>query len=314
MKIVLSASIALDRIMVYPGKFAEVIQPDKLHVLSISVLLDELKETRGGVAANIAYSLALLGENPVLYGSVGDNAREYMDDLAAHGVDTSLVHYSHLPTASFSVMTDKADCQIGGFYPGAMGDAASLTFEKWQPDEAFVVIGPHDPTQMKNQVAEVKARGLRMFYDVGQQVINIDSADLVAGVAAAELLIVNDYELGMLQEKSKLSLADILQQVKVLVVTLGAQGCEVYHQGKMSAVPAMVLTPDQVVDPTGAGDAFRAGFLYGYIRDWPLEACAKLGSVVASYAIQKVGTQEHTFTKEAISQLYKDTYQEQLHW
>lgn len=300
--------------MVYPGTFESVIQPDKLHVLSISLLLNDLKETRGGVAANIAHSLALLGEKPLLYGSVGDNAREYMKDLEARGVDTSFVHYSNLPTASFSVMTDKSDCQIGGFYPGAMSDASSLTFDRWQPDELFVVIGPHDPTQMNTQVTEVKKRGFRMLYDVGQQVINIGAEDLIAGVAAAELLIVNDYELGVLQEKTKLSLADILQQVKVLVVTLGSQGSEIYHQGKMDAVPAVVLSPNQVADPTGAGDAFRAGFLYGYVRKWSPETCAKLGSVVASYAVQKVGTQEHTFTKKDISQLYKKTYQEQLHW
>ena len=306
MKLILSGSIAIDRIMVYPGKFIDVIQPDKLHVLSISLLLEELQETRGGVAANIAYSLALLGEKPVLYGSVGDNARGYMDDLAGMGIDTSLVHYSEKPTAAFTVMTDQTDCQIGGFYSGAMGDAASLSVERFKDDDILMVVSPHDPVQMARQVAECKQLGKRLFYDVGQQASNIGADDIRSGIEAAELLIVNDYEMGVLEQKTGWSAADIKSKVKVCVVTLGEQGCVVSTAGKEEKISAAKV--GKVVDPTGAGDAFRAGFLYGYIRNYKPTVCAQLGAVTAVYAVEHKGTQGHSFTLPEIQNRYQASY------
>jgi adenosine kinase len=306
MKILLSGSIALDRIMNFPGKYADVIQADKLHVLSVSVLLKELKDTRGGVAANIAYTLALLGEKPILYGSVGENAREYMNTLKKMGVDVGHVHYSKLPTATFTVLTDEVDCQVGGFYPGAMSDAAELTIERFKKDDVFVVVAPHDPTQMAKQVAECAALGKRLFYDVGQQAANISGEDIRAGIMSAELLIVNDYEMTLLAKKTGWSEAQIQQMMKVCVVTLGDKGCAIYHEGKEQRVPAVKV--GNVVDPTGAGDAFRAGFLYGYVRDWSLEKCAQWGGVAAMYAIEKHGTQEHHFTMKEFEVKYTQTF------
>src|SRR5258708_187229 len=187
MQLLLTGSIAIDRIMVFPGRFSDVIQPDKLHILSISVLVNELKETRGGTSANIAYTLALLAEKPILLGSVGSSARSYMKNLAKMGIDTQYIHYSKLPTAAFTVMTDQANCQIGGFYPGAMGDAASLKIAQFAEDDVFVVVSPHDPQQMAQQVAESHKLKKRLFYDVSQQISNISAADLRAGVEATEL-------------------------------------------------------------------------------------------------------------------------------
>lgn len=230
--IVLTGSVSFDRIMVFPGRFSEVIQPDKLHVLSISVLLDELKESRGGVAANIAYALALLAEQPILYASVGENARAYMGELAELGVQTQHVHYSKLPTATFTVMTDRDDCQVGGFYPGAMSDAQGLKLKQFQAQHPLVVISPHDPAQMARQVAECHSLSLPMVYDIGQQVSNVSADDLRAGVEAAQVLIVNDYEMGVLMAKTGWSHAAISKRVPVVVVTLGAQGCEVFTKGQ----------------------------------------------------------------------------------
>ncbi len=299
MKILLTGSIALDRIMVYPGKFSEVIQPDKLHVLSLSLLINELKETRGGVAANIAYTLALLGEKPVLLGSVGTAAKSYMKDLGKQGVDISRVHYSDLPTATFTVITDQANCQVGGFYPGAMSDSHSLRVSEFDPSEHFVVISPHDPQQMAKQVEECRASKMRLFYDVGQQASNISGKDIRAGIEAAELMIVNDYEMSQLVEKTGWDEDEIRNKVKIFIVTLGAKGCLIYQQGadEILSVPAMKV--ESVVDPTGAGDAFRAGFLYGYIRDFDIRTCAEFGTTAAAYAIEKHGTQAHFFTKKA---------------
>jgi adenosine kinase len=299
--------------MIYPGSFAEVIQPDKLHVLSLSLLLNELKETRGGVAANIAYSLALLGEKPTLLAAVGENARSYMEALAELGVQTNVVHYSHLPTATFTVMTDTHNCQIGGFYPGAMGDAASLTLEPFDPKKTLVVISPHDPKQMNRQVKECAQKKMRLFYDVGQQINNISAEDIKAGVEAAELLIINDYEYEVLQQKTGWREQELLEKVKTIIVTLGEKGSVIKERRKKKEeIKISAVKIKKVVDPTGAGDSFRAGFLYGYVREWDLERCAELGSVVASFAIEKHGAQEHKFDRKKIENRYKNTYSKEI--
>lgn len=310
--LVLTGSVALDRIMVYPGTFAEVIQPDKLHVLSLSLLLDKLKETRGGVAANMAYSLALLGEKPTLLAAVGENARPYMEDLAELGVKTDTVHYSSLSTATFTVMTDTQNCQIGGFYPGAMSDAAGLTFNLFNPNQIFAVVSPHDPGQMNSQIRECNKKKIRLFYDVGQQINNISPTDIKAGVEAAELLVVNDYEYKVLQQKTSWSEVELLDRVPTIVVTLGEQGSVIKQ--KLADKKVKAVKVERVVDPTGAGDAFRAGFLYGYVRDWDTTQCAQLGSVVASFAIEKHGAQKHFFSQADIEKRYYLTYKKQLRW
>lgn len=299
--------------MSFDGLFEEMIQPDKLHILSISVLLKELRRTRGGIAGNIAYSLAQLGEHPVLFASIGGEQREYMEVLRILGVDISHVHYSSLPSASFSVITDKKDCQVGGFYPGAMGDAKALSIKEFSKDDVLVVISAHDPVQMGVQIDECKKLKKRLCFDIGQQVIALSEDVLRKGIAATELLILNDYEMGMLAKRSKMSVDQIITSVKTCVITLGERGSRVYTQaldGREIHVDA--VKADNVVDPTGAGDAFRAGFLYGYVRNWEASTCAKLGATVAAYAVEHRGTQEHTFTKEEITQRYLKQYQQEL--
>jgi len=312
MKILITGSIAIDRIMVFNGKFRDVIQPDKLHLLSVSVLLDQLKDTRGGVAANISYSLALLGEKPVLFGSVGKEAKSYMTDLQQLGVDIDHIHFSDLPIATFTVMTDLQNCQIGGFYPGAMSDAAELSIEKFKEDDVFVVISPHDPRQMAKQVEECKKFKKRLFYDVGQQASNILGEDIRAGIEAAELLIVNDYEMGVLIKKTGWSKKQIQDKVHACVVTFGEQGCVIKTPNEPELkVPA--TQADQVVDPTGAGDAFRAGFLYGYLRDFHIEECAEMGSTAAAFEIEQQGSQAHTFTVNEFFERYYKNYPQRKH-
>lgn len=306
MKLILTGSIAIDRIMTYDGRFADVIQPDKLHILSLSVLLSNLQETRGGVGANIAYTLALLGDKPLLYGSVGQNAAEYMSALEEMGIDTSLVHFSSLPTATFSVITDKSDCQVGGFFSGAMGDAKSLTIEHFKDENVFIVISPHDPSQMAEQVKECKKLKKRMCYDIGQQASNVLAKDIKEGIEACELLIVNDYEMGILTEKTGWSQEKITDTVKTVVVTLGEKGSLVWNNGEKRLVASNKTK--ELVDPTGAGDAFRAGFLYGYVRDTDPVICAQLGATAASFSIEHRGTQEHHFTRAQ----FRERYQKQF--
>lgn len=333
-RLILAGSIAIDRIMNFDGTFEEAIKPDKLHVLSLSVLLKQVVDTHGGVAANIAYSLALLGENPLLLGAVGENGRSYMEKLQNLGVDTQLVHYSELPTASFTVMTDRNDCQVGGFYPGAMSDegvtpledavhtvtlgkkSAQKTTQKLV-EKPLIVISAHDPQLMARQVSTCQKHDYRLFYDASQQINNLSGNDLQQGVEAAELLILNDYELEVLQQKTGWTLTELQAKIPVLVVTLGEKGCLIYdsrqaNTKQMSEHQVPPVTNLKVVDPTGAGDAFRAGFLYGYIRDWSLVECAQLGSVVASFAIERHGTQEHQLLREQLRHRLKETYDVEL--
>lgn len=310
MRLVLTGSIAVDRILNFPGKYADVIQKDKLHVLSVSVLVDNLVDTRGGIAANISYNLALLGEKPVLLGSVGKDAKAYMSELESLGVDISHLHFSQKPTASFTVMTDMADCQVGGFYPGAMSDASSLTLEKFDPSKDFIVISSHDPKMMAKQVKEAKKRKFRYFYDVGQQISYISEKDIKDGIKKAELLIVNDYEMGVLLQKTGLTQEEIVKMIPVVVITLGEKGSLLFEKGKSKEIKAVKVK--KVLDPTGAGDAYRAGFLYGYIRQWPVERCVQLGSITATFAIQKHGTQQHHFTKTEIEKMLQKHYKVEI--
>jgi adenosine kinase len=309
--LILCGSIALDRIMNFSGSYKDLIKPDKLHVLSVSVLLDTLEETRGGIGANIAHTIAALGEEPVLLGSVGPNAKPYIEDLKKEGIDTSHVHFSKLPTASFTVMTDKDDNQVGGFYTGAMSDSSGLTLKHWARKDALVCVSAHDPAAMNAQVSECQELGLSLFYDPGQQVSNSPAEDLKAGVGAAEVLIVNDYEFGVLADRTGLSPEAIKAKVPIVITTLGKNGSVIEGAKVPQPVTIPVAKPNALVDPTGAGDAYRAGFLYGYLRQWQLPACGRLGAVTASFALEYHGTQVPIST-EAVRERYQQTFNEEI--
>jgi adenosine kinase len=310
--IVISGSIAIDRIMGFEGRYSDHIHLKKLDSLSISIFLKELKDAYGGVGANIAYSLALLGEEPVLVGSVGKDALLYMEKLAHDGVNITHVYESALPTASFNVITDSDQNQVGGFYPGAMFDSSALTFAPWKDKNPIVVVSPHDPKAMKRQVEECKKWDLRLCYDIGQQVSNLPGDEMRAGVEAAEILILNDYELTVLSEKTGLSVKEIKSRVPIVITTLGKDGSVIEGAKVNAPITIGVAKPKQVADPTGAGDAFRSGFLYGYARGWPLKTSAQLGAVCGTYAIESVGTQSHTFTTAEIMARYQDAFKEEL--
>jgi adenosine kinase len=309
--LILCGSIALDRIMNFSGSYQDLIKPDKLHVLSVSVLLDKLEETRGGVAANIAHDIALLGEQPVLLGSVGPDAANYVKDLAAEGINTEHVHVSDVPTASFNVMTDRDDNQVGGFYPGAMADSGSLSLKPWAGQNVLVCVSAHDPTGMKAQVAECGQYGLPLVYDPGQQVSNSPAEDLKAGTKAAKILITNDYELDVLCEKTGIAPETIKAETPLVITTFGKDGSIIEGTQTPEPIKIPAAKPAELVDPTGAGDAYRAGFLYGYLRQWPLPACGRLGAVLASFVIEHHGTQAR-FSKEAIRERYQETFNEEI--
>lgn len=310
-QLIIAGSIAFDRIMNYRGRFRDVIKPDKIHVLSLSILLDKIEDTRGGIGANIAYNLALLNEQPVLLGSVGPDASLYVEKLQQLGVNIDYLHFSEKQTATFNVFTDSDDNQIGGFYGGAMDDSGSLSLASWANKDALIVISPHHPPAMRRQVAEAQEHGLRLVYDISQQVANCPSEDLRAGLEAAELVIVNDYEAAMLTERSGYTQKDLISMLKVLVITRGKEGSDIYTgKNKPIKISAAITQAEQ--DPTGAGDAYRAGFLYGYVRDWGLKTCGQMGAVAASFAVEAHGTQKHAFTAETFKKRYNEYFNEEV--
>lgn len=313
MNIILTGSLSVDQIMIFDGLFEEIIHPDKLDTLSIAPLVDKFKRSPGGTSGNIAYSLALLGEKPILYSSIGSESKTYINNLSKIGVDTSLVHYSSLPTATFSVLTDKNNCQVGGFYPGAMSESSSLLINKFKDDDVLIVISAHDPKQMAIQSQECITLKKRMVYDVGQQVLVLNKKDLELGIKAAEILIVNEYEMSVISKKIDLSKEDIIKQTKITIVTLGEKGSVIYaEKDNWNPLKVKAANIKKVIDPTGAGDAFRAGFLYGFVRDWSLQQSARLGSITASFAIENHGTQEHKLNWPKIKNRYKQTYSKEL--
>lgn len=310
--IVISGSIAIDRIMNFQGRYADHIRPEKIDSLSISIFIRNLTDAHGGVGANIAYSLALLGETPILLGAVGKDGLLYMEELAHQGVDITHVFESKLPTATFTVLTDSDQNQVGGFYPGAMFDSSTLTLEHWKDAAPIVVVSPHDPKAMKRQVAECKKWSLRLCYDIGQQVSNIPAEDLLAGMQTAEILILNDYELTTFSQKVGVSIADIKKKVPVVITTLGKDGSVIEGARIPTSIQVGAATVKHVADPTGAGDAYRSGLLYGLARDWPLKACAQLGAICGAYAVESLGTQAHSWTPAEITDRYEQTFSEPL--
>ena len=308
--VILSGSISIDRIMNFGGHYKDLIQADKIHVLSLSVLINNLTDSRGGTAGNIAYNLGLLGEHPILLGSVGPNTDAYLKDLKRLGVDVSHVHKSKLPTATFTVLTDQSNNQVGGFYPGAMSDNEGLTLDPWLTRSPLVVVSANDPKAMRKLTDLCGEHKLEMMYDLGQQVSNVSKDDLFAGLAAAHILILNDYELGVLSAKTDMPESEIKAQVPLVITTLGEKGSRI--EGKLVAKP-INRSPIQNVtplDPTGAGDAYRAGFIHGYLQGLSLKVCGQLGSCLAAYTVEKVGTQTHSFTMVEFQERYKNTYKE----
>lgn len=306
--LVLTGSLAIDQILHYEGSLAEQLSSTKLNSLSLSVLLSGFVQSEGGTAGNIAYSLALLGERPVLVASIGREQVGYLDRLARMGVEVSLVHISPERTASFTVLTDSQACQIGGFYPGAMADAMSLSLQRFTGQNAIVMLSAHDPRQMGVQLLEAAQGRLRLIFDIGQQVAALRPEVIRQGLAASELLLVNEYELDLLSKKIALPPETIYELVPATIVTLGVQGSRLHQRGQGGQGQAISAVLAQAVDPTGAGDAYRAGLLYGYMRNWPLLVCMQLGATLAAFCVEFHGTQQHNFSREALLERYQHTY------
>lgn len=295
MKILLTGSVAYDYLMTFPGLFNEQILPERLESISLSFLVNSMSRQRGGIAPNIAYTLAMLGEEPFLMATVGEDFNDYRDWLESKGIDTSNVKV--IPgvfTASFFATTDQSNSQIASFYPGAMAYAAEQSLKNLEEKPDLVVVSPNDPDAMKNFAAECRTLKIPYLYDPSQQILRLSGEEILRDMKGAHFLFVNDYESGLISKKTGLSLEEILKIVNIVVVTRGEKGTSVYAEGKELNLP--VVPPIKIVDPTGVGDAFRGGFLAGYSKGWNWEICGKMGTLAATFCLEKKGTQNHTFS------------------
>ncbi len=297
MNVVVTGSIAFDYLMAFPGRFVDHILPDQLHRISLSFLVDEMRRQRGGCAANIAYNLALLGEHPRVMGTVGQDFGEYRAWLEQHGVDTSLTRDEpDLFTASFFVNTDRDGNQIASFYTGAMARARNLSLHDLDVRPVdLVTISPNDPEAMVKYAAECRELSIPYLYDPSQQIIWLSGEDLRAGLEGCDLLVVNEYEFEMLREKTELSAEAIHSApARACVVTLGAEGAHIWVEGTLHAIPP--IPPQRTDDPTGVGDAYRAGLIKGLVLDLPWELAGRMGALAATYVLEHPGPQGHRYT------------------
>ncbi|HWQ04653.1 MAG TPA: carbohydrate kinase family protein [Longilinea sp.] len=310
MTIVCTGSIAFDYLMTFPGYFREQILIDKLENISLSFLVDTMIRQRGGVAPNIAYTLALLGERPAVMGTVGEDFSEYRAWMEAQNIDTSLVKVIDGKfTASFFANTDLANNQISSFYTGAMANAGEIKLRDLPFKADLVVISPNDPAAMYQYSVECQELGLPYLFDPGQQVARNPGDQLRAGVEGAQSLFVNEYEFELLQKHTGLSEKKILEHVKYMVVTCGEKGARVYAEGKQHLVP--VVPPSQIADPTGVGDAFRGGFLRGHNLGFDWDTCGRMGSLAATYALEQHGTQNHRYSVAEFVTRYRQHFDDQ---
>ena len=295
MDILITGSVAYDYLMTFPGHFQEQILPERLSSISLSFLVDSMSKQRGGIAPNIAYTMALLGERPRVMATVGEDFGDYRMWLDSKGVDTSLMQVvPGVFTASFFATTDQASAQIASFYPGAMGYASTQSLKDLTNKPDLVIVSPNAPDAMMKFPAECRELGLKYLYDPSQQVLRLEGSELARDMEGAHFLFCNDYEFGLISKKTGWSLDQILEHVKVLVITRGKNGADLYENGEAVHIPT--VPEDMIIDPTGVGDAFRGGFLTGYSRGFDWKLCGEIGSLSAVYCLEQRGPQSHNYT------------------
>lgn len=308
MAIYASGSVAYDRIMSFPDKFANHILPDKLHILNVCFLVDELTEKFGGTAGNIAYSLALLGEYPTVLASVGSDFDRYEKWFQELGIDTGgLKKIPEVPCASAYITTDRADNQITAFHPGAMEKSTYEDFTDFETRNSLAIVSPGNLQDMQNYPRKYRELGIPYIFDPGQNIPAFNGEQLEEMITGSYILIANDYELSLIMQATGLSKDQLLQKTKTLVTTLGEEGA-IIEQAGADAIRVSAAKPDLVKDPTGAGDAFRSGLIKGLIQGEDLEVSAKIGANCASFCVEQSGTQAHSFTLDAFWERYRTNF------
>ena len=294
MNIVVTGSIAFDYLMSFPGKFTDHFLPEHLNRVSLSFLVDSMDKRRGGCAPNIAYTLALLGERPLLMATAGEDFSDYRRWLEAAGIDTRLVkEVAGKFTASFFCSTDQQNNQIASFYTGAMAHAGELSFRD-VIQCGLAIISPNDPGAMVQYAEECRTLGIRFIFDPGQQCARMSGDELTDGLIGASILVCNDYEYELLKQKTGLDELAILEKTGTLIITKGEHGSSIITGDGETRVAS--VKPRRIVDPTGVGDAFRGGLMKGLALGVPAPIAAQLGSVAAAYALEHLGGTSHAYT------------------
>lgn len=328
MSIVVTGSVAYDYLMEFPGRFSEHILPEQIHQISLSFLVDSMRIQQGGCAPNIAYNLALLGERPTVMATVGQDFGEYRARLEEAGVDTSaIVEVEDEFTASFFVNTDQDNNQIASFYIGAMAKADMLSFHDLQPvapagtvastdatlggpaspaGVELTIISPNAPAAMVKYARECRELGIPYIYDPSQQIIRLSGEELVEGTRGARLLIVNEYEFGMMKNKTGLSHEELLALPQITIITRGEEGSTIYLDDRSLSIP--VVPPEPLAEPTGVGDAYRAGIIKGMLRAYTWETTGCIAALAATYVLEQQGTQNHTYSLEQFVARYRKTF------
>ncbi len=304
MEIIVSGSLAYDRIMDFPGHFSDHILPEKIHALNVCFQVDGMKEKFGGTAGNIAYALTLMGEKPAISATIGRDYHQYFKWLEQNGISHEAIKIVEDEfTASAYITTDKADNQITGFNPGAMKYSSSLDFERLNPRETLMIVSPGNLEDMVRYPRLCKARGINYIFDPGQSLPMLAAQDLIQAIEGCLILISNDYELDLITSKTGLSKETLRRRATTIIVTLGELGSRVLApEGEISV---SAVKPLKVEDPTGAGDSYRGGLISGLLRGKDIEQCARMGSVCASFAVECYGTQEYRFSPEEFNERLK---------
>ena len=306
---IVTGSVAFDYLMTFPGRFIDHFLPDRLHRISVSFLVDDMRRVRGGCAPNIAYGLAQFGERPRIVAAAGSDAAEYRDWLAEQGIDVAgLRLHPDLFTASFFVSTDVDQNQIASFYLGAMGRAGQETLLDGRPGSiAAVMISPNEPSAMARYAGECRQAGIPFLYDPSQQVARLSGADLEAGLEGATVLICNDYEFGIITQKTGLAEDEILARVGTLVVTHGPEGSTIRTaEGRHAIPPARLRAP--ALDPTGVGDAYRGALLKGMLLGLSWDVAGRVASVAAAYCLEAIGPQPPRFDPADFAGRYRENF------
>ncbi len=296
MDIIVTGSIAYDYLMRFPGRFNDYFIDGQMHQVSLSFLVEEMTKHWGGIGANIAYTLGLLGHRAKLMGTVGRDFGDYREWLERVGVDTSGVReYADVFTASYFANTDLENNTISSFYSGAMAYSKNYRLTEAYPGKPdMVIISPSDPLAMQHLTKECREHNIPFIYDPSQQIPRLTGEELFNDMQGAYALVVNAYEAEIISKKTGLSLEDLKRTIELLIITQGKHGSHVYQKGVLTEVPA--FSAKEIKDPTGAGDAFRGGLLRGIAAGWPVTLSAMVGSLCASYVLEHVGTQNHHFT------------------
>ena len=307
MSILITGSLAIDRIMVFQDRFKNHILPDKLHVLSVSFHVPTLDQCFGGCAGNIAYGVRLLGGDPLIVAAAGKDFGPYGDWLDACGIRREGIGvFDDSYTAQCFITTDLDDNQIVAFHPGAMERASTLRLDGFLPEARVALVGPDDNLAMRQHAAALKAAGVPTVIDPGQQLINFDGPGLLALLDGARVYIVNDYEWAVTLERTGLSEEELVGRADAIIVTRGVEGSTLFENGARTDVRP--VKAEQIVDPTGCGDAYRAGLLFGLERGLPLATAAQIGSLMGALAVEQRGTQSVRASLEEIRARYEGAF------